>query len=194
MGGKRGWDAGLIDFTRCSLNLLLSVSSDNLVMFLITRSSSLCARRPPIVRYFSSVEDIAAGGGKIKPTTSKAKVPGSDSPKKNMTELSSWNNLGIKYNNEGNYPKALEYFEKCLAIQLKTSGAEHSDVGTSYNNLGNVHNSQGDYPKALEYHEKCLAISLKTLGAEHPNTKKTQKSVENVKAKLERRENESTAS
>ena len=92
-------------------------------MFLITRSLSLCARRSPIVSYFSSVEDIAAGVGQIKPTTSKAKGPGND--------LTSWNNLGVKYNNEGNYPKALEYFEKCLAIQLKTSGAEHPDVAIS---------------------------------------------------------------
>ena len=37
----------------------------------------------------------------------------------------SYMNLGFVYGNQGDYPKALEYHEKCLAIRLKTFGAEH---------------------------------------------------------------------
>ena len=68
-----------------------------------------------------------------------------------------------------NYDKALEYFEKSLAIDLKTLGDEHPIVATSYNNIGMVWKRKGEYDKALEYYEKCLAIRLKTLGAEHPS-------------------------
>ncbi len=88
-----------------------------------------------------------------------------------------YNNLGNVHYSQRDYPKAIEYHVKSLAIRLKTFGAEHPHVADSYNNLGLAYNSQGDYPQALEYHEKCLAIQLKTLGAEHPKTKLSQELV-----------------
>ena len=87
----------------------------------------------------------------------------------------SYNGLGSVYYSQSNYLKAIEYYEKALAIKLKALGAEHPDVAVSYNNLGSVYDSQGNNPKAIEYHEKALAIRLKALGAEHPNTKFSQK-------------------
>ena len=77
--------------------------------------------------------------------------------------------LGVCENKFGSYDKALEYYEKCLAILLKTLGGEHPDVATSYNNIGVAWKSKAEYDKALEYYEKCLAIRLKTLGGEHPS-------------------------
>ena len=69
----------------------------------------------------------------------------------------------------GSYDKALEYFEKSLAIYLKTLGGEHPSVATSYNNIGSTWDDKDEYDKALEYYEKSLAIYLKTLGGEHPD-------------------------
>ncbi len=37
---------------------------------------------------------------------------------------------------EDEYDKAIQYHEKCLAIELKTLGPEHPSVATSYGNLG----------------------------------------------------------
>ena len=93
-----------------------------------------------------------------------------------------YNNLGRVYSIKGDYPNALEYYEKCLAIQLKTLGAEHPSVATSYNNLGTVYSKQGDYPKALQYYEKCLAMRLKFFGKKHPKTRKAQKSIDLIPA------------
>ena len=70
----------------------------------------------------------------------------------------------------GDYPKALEYYQKALAIKEKVLGEEHPSTATSYNNIGGVFDSRGDYPKALEYYQKALAIFEKVLGEEHPNT------------------------
>ncbi len=67
----------------------------------------------------------------------------------------------------GNYDKALEYYEKGLAIKLKTLGGEHPEVATSYGNIGLAWKSKGQYEKALEYYEKGLAIKLKNFGVEH---------------------------
>ena len=72
--------------------------------------------------------------------------------------------------NFGNYPKALEYYQKALEIREKVLGLEHPSTATSYNNIGAVYDSTGDYPKALEYYLKDLQICEKVLGLEHPHT------------------------
>ena len=74
----------------------------------------------------------------------------------------------------------MEYYEKCLAIKLKTLGGEHPYVATSYNNIGQVWNKKGEYDKALEYYEKCLAIELKTLGGEHPDVASSYYNIGNI--------------
>jgi len=76
--------------------------------------------------------------------------------------------LGTCEKKFGNFDKALDYYQKCLTIRLKTIGGEHPSVATSYSYIGSIWNSKGEYDKALEYFEKCLAIYLKTLGMEHP--------------------------
>ena len=79
------------------------------------------------------------------------------------------NNCGVVCHTFAQYDKALEWFQKCLDICLKTLGAEHPYVATLYYNIGNVCYSKDDYDKALEWYQKCLDIGLKTLGAEHPS-------------------------
>ena len=81
----------------------------------------------------------------------------------------SYNNIGSVYQSQGNYPKALEMYQKALAIWLDVLGANHSDVAASYNNMGSVYYSQGNYPKALEMCQKTLDIELKVYGANHPD-------------------------
>jgi tetratricopeptide (TPR) repeat protein len=78
--------------------------------------------------------------------------------------------LGVCERKLSNFDKALEYYEKALAIQLKVHGDEHPSTGTSYNNLGGVWNDKGEYDKALEYYEKSLAIDLKVHGDQHTST------------------------
>ena len=92
-------------------------------------------------------------------------------------------NNGV-YDAQGDYPKSLEYYGKCLKIRLEKLGEEHPAVATTYNNMASVYYHQGDYPQALEYYGKCLKIRLEKLGEEHPDTKRTQESIEIVKSKL----------
>ena len=88
------------------------------------------------------------------------------------------------YDNQGAYPKALEYYNKALAIHLKVLGQEHPDVALSYSNIGYVYACQGDYPKALDYFLKALPIFKNALGKEHPNTIMMRENVEYVKKKI----------
>ena len=80
-----------------------------------------------------------------------------------------YNNLGLAYANKGEYDRAIGYYEKALAIQLKSLGPEHPSVGLSYNNLGSAYYNKGEYDRAIGYYEKALAIALKSLGPEHPD-------------------------
>ena len=82
----------------------------------------------------------------------------------------SYNNIGVVYDDKGDYDTALECYLKALAIREKVLGLEHPDTATSYNNIGSVYFDQGDYDTALEYYFKDLAICEKVLGLEHPDT------------------------
>ena len=90
----------------------------------------------------------------------------------------SYNNIGLTWKTKGEYDKALEYYEKCLAIYLKTLGEEHPYVATSYNNIGLAWDSKGEYEKSLEFYVLSSQIRFKKLGASH---NLTNKSIENAK-------------
>jgi tetratricopeptide (TPR) repeat protein len=70
----------------------------------------------------------------------------------------------------GDYPRALEYSLKALAIREEALGTNHPDTAASYNNIGSVYSKMGDYPQALEYAFKALAIWEEVLGTNHPTT------------------------
>ena len=90
----------------------------------------------------------------------------------------SYNNIGLVHDNKGEYDKALEHYQKSLAIKLKQMGPEHPLVAASYNNMAYVYKAKKDLAKAKEYWEKAYVIRLKTLGPNHPRTK-------NAKAELD---------
>jgi tetratricopeptide (TPR) repeat protein len=78
------------------------------------------------------------------------------------------NNLGYVKNNQGDYKKAIEYYEQGLEIFQRTLPPNHPSLATSYNNIGLVYNNMGEYSKALSFYEKALEIKQKTLPPNHP--------------------------
>ena len=80
-----------------------------------------------------------------------------------------YHNLAVVYRGQGEYAKALEYYEKARAIRERVLGTDHPDTATTYNNLAGVYRGQGEYAKALEYYEKDRAIIEKVLGTDHPS-------------------------
>jgi len=80
-----------------------------------------------------------------------------------------YNNLGLAYRSNGDYDRAIEYYQKALKIDLKQLGPGHPDVAIRYNNIGLAYKRKGNYNKALEYYQKALKIDLKQLGPDHPD-------------------------
>ncbi len=71
------------------------------------------------------------------------------------------NNIGSVYDNNGDYTKALQCYERCLDIKTKIKGNDSMNVATTLNNIGLIYEIKKDYSKALEYYEQCLDIETK---------------------------------
>ncbi|CAF4265242.1 unnamed protein product, partial [Adineta steineri] len=80
-----------------------------------------------------------------------------------------YNQLGAIKNYRGEYPEALTYYEKSLAIYQITLPFNHRDLGVSYMDIGNVYRNMDDYSKALSYHEKAVSILQQSLPSNHPD-------------------------
>ncbi len=69
-------------------------------------------------------------------------------------------NLGISYEKQDNYSKAIEYAQRALEIaqEIKDRQGEARAMG----NLGNAYDQLGNYAKAISYHHQQLAIARET--------------------------------
>jgi tetratricopeptide (TPR) repeat protein len=66
------------------------------------------------------------------------------------------NNIGYIYSNQGDIPKALEYYGRSLKIEEEIG--DKKGMASSFNNIGVIYDNQGDISKALEYYGKSLKI------------------------------------
>jgi tetratricopeptide (TPR) repeat protein len=76
----------------------------------------------------------------------------------------SYNNLGLAYDNKGEYDRGIEYYEKSLKIYLEKLGHDHPDVALSYNNLGTAYYNKGEYDRGIEYKAMAKWSELRTQG------------------------------
>jgi len=68
----------------------------------------------------------------------------------------SLNNIGIIYNDRGDYPQALEYYHKSLEIREELS--DEKGIADCLMDIGISYYFQGDYPRALKYYHQSLKI------------------------------------
>ena len=108
------------------------------------------------------------------------KTLGPDHPRTATT----YNNMALVYNNQGEYEKALEWYEKGLEIDLKTLGPDHPSTASTYFNLGALYYNMKDYKTSLENLELALAIYLKSFGPNHPHISSVKSWISHVKEKM----------
>lgn len=63
---------------------------------------------------------------------------------------------GATYYIKSDYSKAIDYFERSLAISIEIS--DKSGIAGSLNNIGIIFRKKGYYPKALDYYQQSLKI------------------------------------
>jgi len=66
------------------------------------------------------------------------------------------NDLGLLYQAKGEWDRAIEYYERGLALKEKV-GDEYG-MAPTFHDLGLVYQYKGNLDKAVEYHERSLAI------------------------------------
>jgi len=71
-------------------------------------------------------------------------------------ESSALNNIAEIYIKQGNYDKALEYYNKSLQLTSKPSS-----IAVTYNNIALVYSDKGDKNKAVEYYKKAIEFAQK---------------------------------
>ncbi|MBI1307216.1 MAG: tetratricopeptide repeat protein [Bacteroidetes bacterium] len=69
------------------------------------------------------------------------------------------NTQGISHIIRGNFPEALKYLKKCLALNEELG--DELGLATTLNNIAIVYSQQGNDLKALEYHQKSLVLKEK---------------------------------
>lgn len=77
-------------------------------------------------------------------------------------------NYGDVFYKFAQFDRALEYYHKCLYVELETRAIENPELAPIYSKIGNIFSKKGQNDKALEYYHKCLDIELKTLELDHP--------------------------
>jgi tetratricopeptide (TPR) repeat protein len=82
--------------------------------------------------------------------------------------LATVNNMGMVFNKQGEYGKALEWYQRALDGYEKTLGMDHSSSLNTVDNMALVFDNQGEYGKALEWYQRALDGREKTLGMDHP--------------------------
>jgi tetratricopeptide (TPR) repeat protein len=65
--------------------------------------------------------------------------------------------LGTCYSSLGDYRRAIDHYEKSLAIAREIG--DRQGEGTALGNLGTCYSSLGDYRRAIDHYEKSLAIA-----------------------------------
>ena len=80
-----------------------------------------------------------------------------------------YHQLGLIKDQQGDYKKAVRYYEQALSIDEKILSPTDPDLATSYSCIGTVYYNMGEYSKALSYYDKALDIRQKTLPANHPD-------------------------
>jgi tetratricopeptide (TPR) repeat protein len=76
--------------------------------------------------------------------------------------------LGSIKDGQGDYRKAIEFYEQSLNINEKILPPNDPRLATAYNNIGMVYRKIGEYSKALSLFERSLEIMEIALPPDHP--------------------------
>jgi CHAT domain-containing protein/Tfp pilus assembly protein PilF len=83
-------------------------------------------------------------------------------------DLQALKNLAVLYHHQGNYAKAIPFYQKLCETQLTVLGKDHPDYPQSLKTLGDLYHEIGDVPKATSLYVDARDIISTVLGENHP--------------------------
>ena len=81
-----------------------------------------------------------------------------------------YEDLGDVCDKRGNYPAALDWFQKARRIAFRAYGQESAKTARIDNRIGWAYYRLGDYPFALTWFQRAIKIQEKIFGVNHINT------------------------
>ncbi len=69
------------------------------------------------------------------------------------------NNLGLVYQDKGEWDRAIEFYQQSLEISEKVG--DEVGMAPTYNNLGSVYQDKGEWDRAIEFYQQSLEIREK---------------------------------
>ena len=105
-------------------------------------------------------------------------------PQFSTTDVTNWrrymhlnHQLGCVYNKKGDYPMALEYYEKALKTELQFLASNDLLIAVTYNNMASVYESMANYSSALAYYENAHKIEVNSLAPDNPTLATTYSNI-----------------
>jgi len=90
----------------------------------------------------------------------------------------SYSNLALIQQAQGDLPGARASMERAIAIQSKHFAPDHPTFATSFNNLAHICKDEGNRAAACANFKNALAILLKHFDESHPNVKSVRESMQ----------------
>ncbi|MCU0287436.1 MAG: tetratricopeptide repeat protein [Acidobacteria bacterium] len=88
-----------------------------------------------------------------------------------------YNILGLIYDEQKRFSKALSYLVEALKIKETYLGENHVDTGSIYNNIAGIYSEQNNNSEALKNYEKALKIFETGLGKNNMDTAATYNNI-----------------
>jgi CHAT domain-containing protein/pterin-4a-carbinolamine dehydratase len=83
--------------------------------------------------------------------------------------MASYGASGGAYYQQGEYEKALKFYQRMLFMLENTLGKRHATTAKIYNNIAVTYSAMGNYPKSLEFNQKALAVWEIIKSKNHPS-------------------------
>jgi tetratricopeptide (TPR) repeat protein len=86
---------------------------------------------------------------------------------------------------QGQYFKALSYYEKAIEIRQKETLAEnHPDLATTFNNICQLYSKMGEQSEAVSFYERAIDIGQRSLPENHPHLQMYRENLKFVRKNL----------
>ncbi len=78
--------------------------------------------------------------------------------------------MGAQFKSEGNYEKALEFYDLSLNLARTLFGERHVSTGIAYSDVGSVYSELGNYDQAFMHYTTSLETRIELFGEDNPQT------------------------